>query len=88
MPVIDILIRPNGSTRMFFDCRDTAPDPSDQWRIEQAIERSIALGGGVKDTGTARLIAEASGASGDAAPYDGALGITPSAMARYRLAKQ
>jgi hypothetical protein len=30
-------------TRVFFDCRDAAPDHADQRRIERAIERSNAL---------------------------------------------
>jgi hypothetical protein len=43
MPVIDVLIEPNRVTRVFFDCRDAAPDPADQWRIEQRIAYSIGL---------------------------------------------
>jgi hypothetical protein len=43
MSVISTLIEPHRVTRVFFDCRDLAPDPADQRRIEQAIERSIAL---------------------------------------------
>jgi hypothetical protein len=43
MPVISTLVEPDRVTRIFFDCRDTPPDPADQQRIEQAIERSVAL---------------------------------------------
>ena len=43
MSVISTLIEPRRVTRVFFDCRDLAPDPADQRRIEQAIERSIAV---------------------------------------------
>jgi hypothetical protein len=41
--VISTLIEPHRVTRVFYDCRNAAPDPADQRRIEQAIERSIAL---------------------------------------------
>jgi hypothetical protein len=44
MAMIDTVIRQHRATRVFFDCRDTVPDPGDLRRIEQAIERSIALG--------------------------------------------
>jgi hypothetical protein len=43
VPVISTSIEPHRVTRVFFDCLNTAPDPADQRRIEQAIERSIAL---------------------------------------------
>jgi hypothetical protein len=43
MSVISTLIEPHRVTRVFFDCRDAAPDPADRRRIEQAIERSLAL---------------------------------------------
>jgi hypothetical protein len=43
MPVISTLVEPHRVTRIFFDCRDAPPDPADQQRIEQAIERSFAL---------------------------------------------
>jgi hypothetical protein len=43
MSVISTLIEPHRVTRVFFDCRDVAPDPADQRRIEQAIQRSFAL---------------------------------------------
>jgi hypothetical protein len=43
MSVISTLIEPRRVTRVFFDCRDLAPNPADQRRIEQAIKRSIAL---------------------------------------------
>jgi hypothetical protein len=29
-------------TRVFFDCRDAAPDPVDRQRIEKAIAQSLA----------------------------------------------
>ena len=44
MSVIATLIEPRLVTRVFFDCRDAAPDPADRLAIERAIERSIALG--------------------------------------------
>ena len=43
MPVISTLVEPHCVTRIFFDCRDAPPDPADRQRIEQAIERSVAL---------------------------------------------
>jgi hypothetical protein len=43
VPVISTSIEPHRVTRVFFDCLNAAPDPADQRRIEQAIERSIAL---------------------------------------------
>jgi hypothetical protein len=43
MSVISTSIEPHRVTRVFFDCRNAAPDPADQRHIEQAIERSIAL---------------------------------------------
>jgi hypothetical protein len=43
MSVISTLIEPHRVTRVFFDCRDTMPNPADRRRIEQAIERSCAL---------------------------------------------
>lgn len=43
MSVISTLIEPHRVTRVFFDCRDTMPNPADGRRIEQAIERSFAL---------------------------------------------
>jgi hypothetical protein len=42
MAVISTLIEPHRVTRVFFDCRDGAPDPADQRRIKRAIERAIA----------------------------------------------
>jgi len=41
--VISTLVEPHRVTRIFFDCRDASPDPADRQRIEQAIERSVAL---------------------------------------------
>jgi hypothetical protein len=43
MSVISTLIEPHRVTRVFFDCRAVVPNTADLWRIEQAIERSIAL---------------------------------------------
>jgi hypothetical protein len=43
MAVIDVVIKPHRMTRVFFDCRDEAPEPADQWRIEQGIAHSTAL---------------------------------------------
>jgi hypothetical protein len=43
MSVISTLIEPRRVTRVFFDCRDLAPNPADQRRIEEAIKCSIAL---------------------------------------------
>jgi hypothetical protein len=44
MSMIVTVIRQHRATKVFFDCRDAAPDPADQRRIEQAIALSIALG--------------------------------------------
>ena len=44
MAVIAISIEPDRRTRIFFDCRNAPLDQADQWRIERAIEQSIALG--------------------------------------------
>ena len=41
MSVIDVVIEPNRVTRVFFDGRDAAP--TDRWRIEQQVARSLAL---------------------------------------------
>jgi hypothetical protein len=59
MAVIDVLIKPHRTTRVFFDCRDAAPEPADQWRIEQGIARSIALdlGDAVDDAEETLLLA-------------------------------
>jgi hypothetical protein len=43
MPVIATLIEPHRVTRVFFDCRDAAPNAADQRDIELAIECSTAL---------------------------------------------
>jgi hypothetical protein len=43
MSVISTLIEPHRVMRVFFDCRDAAPDPADQRRIERAIQHSFAL---------------------------------------------
>jgi hypothetical protein len=37
------VIEPHRVTRIFFDCRDVAPDPADQRRIEHSVERSFVL---------------------------------------------
>jgi hypothetical protein len=44
MSMINAVIRQHRATQVFFDCRDAAPDPADQRKIEQAIALSIALG--------------------------------------------
>jgi hypothetical protein len=44
MALIAAQIEPRRVARIFFDCRDAAPDPADQRRIERAIKHSIALG--------------------------------------------
>jgi hypothetical protein len=43
MSVIATLIEPRRVTRVFYDCRDVAPDLADRQCIEKAIEQSIAL---------------------------------------------
>jgi hypothetical protein len=43
MPVISTSIEPHRVMRVFFDCRAVVPKTADLRRIEQAIERSIAL---------------------------------------------
>jgi hypothetical protein len=43
MSVLAIQIEPGRRIRVLFDCRIATVDPMDQRRIEQAIERSIAL---------------------------------------------
>lgn len=43
MSVIDVMIERNRVTRVFFDCRDAAADPTDRSRIEQQVARSLAL---------------------------------------------
>jgi hypothetical protein len=43
MALITVLVEPHRVTRVLFDCRDAAPDLTDQRRIEQATEESIAL---------------------------------------------
>jgi hypothetical protein len=42
MAVIDILIQPNGSTRVMFDCRAAKPRRDDQQSIERAIAHALA----------------------------------------------
>jgi hypothetical protein len=42
MSLVATLVEP-GRVTVFFDCRDAAPDPTDQRRIEQAFECSAAL---------------------------------------------
>ena len=37
MAVIDIVIEPEGRTRVWFDCRDERPRPDDEQRIQRAI---------------------------------------------------
>jgi hypothetical protein len=49
MALIATQIEPRRVARIFFDCRDAAPDPADQRRIERAIKHSIALGRQAED---------------------------------------
>jgi hypothetical protein len=49
MALIATQIEPRRVARIFFDCRDAAPDPADQRRIERAIKHSIALVGQAED---------------------------------------
>jgi hypothetical protein len=42
MAVIDVVIQPDGRTRVWFDCRDTKPRPEDEQRIEQALVHALA----------------------------------------------
>jgi len=42
MAVIDIAIQPVGRTRVWFDCRDAKPRPSDEERIQLAVSRALA----------------------------------------------
>jgi hypothetical protein len=49
MALIATQIEPRRVARIFFDCRDVAPDPADQRRIERAIKHSIALAGQTDD---------------------------------------
>jgi hypothetical protein len=43
VPVIATSIEPHRVTRVFFDCRAVVPKTADLRRIQQAIERSIAV---------------------------------------------
>lgn len=43
MSAVSTVIEPHRVTRIFFDCRDVAPDPADQRRIEHSVERSFVL---------------------------------------------
>jgi hypothetical protein len=42
MAVIDVVIQPDGRTRVWFDCRDTKPRPEDEQRIKQALVHALA----------------------------------------------
>ena len=44
MSMIDAVVGQHRATRVFFDCRNAAPDPADVQRIAQTMARSIALG--------------------------------------------
>jgi hypothetical protein len=44
MALIATQMEPRRVGRIFFNCRNVAPDPADQRRIERAIKHSIALG--------------------------------------------
>jgi hypothetical protein len=41
MAVIDVMIQPDGRTRVWFDCRDARPRPEDEQRIEQALVHAL-----------------------------------------------
>ena len=45
MAVIDVMIQPDGRTRVWFDCRDVRPRPTDEQRIEQAFANALASAG-------------------------------------------
>jgi hypothetical protein len=53
MAVIDVVIQPDGRTRVWFDCRSAKPRPEDEQRIEQALAHALAdaraLGGAQAD---------------------------------------
>jgi hypothetical protein len=49
MAVIATSIEQHRRTRIFLDCRDAPPDPTDLRRIERAIEQSIAMADAVED---------------------------------------
>jgi hypothetical protein len=49
MSVIATQIEPRRVTRIFFDCRNAGANLTDQRRIQQAIEFSIAVGQGDDD---------------------------------------
>ena len=42
MAVIDVVIQPDGRTRVWFDCRIAKPRPEDERRIEQALANAMA----------------------------------------------
>ncbi len=42
MAVIDVVIQPDGCTRVWFDCRNARPRPADERRIEQALTHALA----------------------------------------------
>jgi hypothetical protein len=50
MALIATQIEPRRVGRIFFNCRNVAPDPADQRRIERAIKHSIALAVRLKTT--------------------------------------
>ena len=49
MSVIAVSVEPDRVTRIFFDCRDAPPEPSDLRRIELAIEASNAAARGTEE---------------------------------------
>jgi hypothetical protein len=42
MAVNDVVIQPDGRTRVWFDCRAARPRPEDEQRIEQALANALA----------------------------------------------
>jgi hypothetical protein len=43
MPMTEILVEPRRVTRVFFDCSDAAPDPTEPRRITAAIKEALAF---------------------------------------------
>ncbi len=43
MSLIATTIEPDGTVRIFFDCREAEPDRADQLRIARAIEQAAAM---------------------------------------------
>lgn len=45
MAVIDVVIQPDGRTRVWFDCRTAKPRPEDEQRIKEALSDALAEAG-------------------------------------------